>query len=106
MLMVRSFTDLPLTPASLDAIAAAGYATPTPIQARAIPPILDGSDLIRPAPTGTRKTAAFAIPTIERLTGAGARAPRRPGSGHRPPAPAPPPPHPPPPPPPSPPLRR
>src|SRR5213080_1138910 len=86
MLMVRSFTsftDLPLTPAMLDAIAAAGYSTPTPIQARAIPPILDGSDLIGCAQTGTGKTAAFAIPTIERLTGAGARALGRPGSGPR-----------------------
>src|SRR3989442_8324942 len=81
MLMVRSFTDLPLTPASLDAIAAAGYSMPTPIQARAIPPILDGSDLIGCAQTGTGKTAAFAIPTIERLTGAGARALGRPGGG-------------------------
>src|SRR2546422_877543 len=50
MLMVRSFTDLPLTPASLDAIAAAGYSMPTPIQARAIPPILDGSDVIVATP--------------------------------------------------------
>src|SRR5438876_951801 len=83
MLMVRSFTDLPLTPASLDAIAAAGYATPTPIQARAIPPILDGSDLIGCAQTGTGKTAASAIPTIERLTGAGARPLGRAGSGPR-----------------------
>src|SRR5947199_392946 len=83
MLMVRSFTDLTLPPASLDAIAAAGYSPPTPIQARAIPPILDGSDLIGCAQTGTGKTAAFAIPTIERLTGAGARALGRPGSGPR-----------------------
>src|SRR2546426_209967 len=83
MLMVRSFTALPLTPASLDAIAAAGYSMPTPIQARAIPPILDGSDLIGCAQTGTGKTAAFAIPTIERLTGAGARALGRPGGGPR-----------------------
>src|SRR5207245_9307605 len=83
MLMVRSFTDLPLTPASLDAIAAAGYSMPTPIQARAIPPILDGSDLIGCAQTGTGKKAAFAIPTIERLTGAGARALGRPGRGPR-----------------------
>src|SRR5881296_2242147 len=79
MLMVRSFTDLPLTPASLDAIAAAGYATPTPIQARAIPPILDGSDLIGCAQTGTGKTAAFAIPTIERLTGESLTPPTRGG---------------------------
>src|SRR5437879_12868673 len=83
MLMVRSFTDLPLTPASLDLIAAAAYSMPTPIQARAIPPILDGSDLIGCAQTGTGKTAAFAIPTIERLTGAGARALGRPGGGPR-----------------------
>src|SRR5881296_2294140 len=82
MLMVRSFTsftDLPLTPAMLDAIAAAGYSTPTPIQARAIPPILDGSDLIGCAQTGTGKTAAFAIPTIERLTGEGLTPPTRGG---------------------------
>src|SRR5439155_21688289 len=83
MLMVRSFTDPPRTPASLDAVAAAGYATPTPIQARAIPPILDGSDLLGCAQTGTGKTAAFPIPTIERLTRAGARPLGRPGSGPR-----------------------
>jgi len=69
--MVRSFTDLPLTPAMRDAIARAGFFTPTPIQAEAIGPILEGHDLIGCAQTGTGKTAAFAIPTIERLAGAG-----------------------------------
>jgi ATP-dependent RNA helicase RhlE len=65
--MVPSFTDLSLTPAMRDAIARVGYATPTPIQAQAIGPILEGRDLIGCAQTGTGKTAAFAIPTIERL---------------------------------------
>ena len=65
--MVRSFIDLSLSPSMQAAIAAAGYTTPTPIQARAIPPILDGRDVIGCAQTGTGKTAAFAIPVIERL---------------------------------------
>ena len=55
------------------AIARAGYTTPTPIQAQVIGPILDGRDVIGCAQTGTGKTAAFAIPTIERLAGAGER---------------------------------
>jgi ATP-dependent RNA helicase RhlE len=71
--MVRAFTDLLLSPSMQAAIAAAGYTTPTPIQARAIPPILDGRDVIGCAQTGTGKTAAFAIPVIERLTAGGAK---------------------------------
>jgi len=71
--MVRSFTDLTLTPAMLAAIDRAGYSTPTPIQAQAIGPILEGRDLIGCAQTGTGKTAAFAIPMIELLTGTGER---------------------------------
>jgi ATP-dependent RNA helicase RhlE len=67
--MIRSFTDLPLSAAMLDAIARAGYQAPTPIQARAIAPALQGRDLIGCAQTGTGKTAAFAIPTIEALAG-------------------------------------
>jgi len=65
--MVCSFNDLSLTPAMRDAIARMGYTTPTQIQAQAIGPILEGRDLIGCAQTGTGKTAAFAIPTIERL---------------------------------------
>ena len=66
--MLCSFDDLSLTPAMRDSIARVGYTTPTPIQAQAIGPILEGRDLIGCAQTGTGKTAAFAIPTIERLT--------------------------------------
>ncbi|MGH7276227.1 MAG: DEAD/DEAH box helicase [Candidatus Rokuibacteriota bacterium] len=74
--MVRSFTDIPLTPATREAIARAGYSIPTPIQAQAIGPILEGRDLIGCAQTGTGKTAAFVIPTIERLKTLGGSAPR------------------------------
>jgi ATP-dependent RNA helicase RhlE len=76
--MIRSFDELPLSAPMLEAVARTGYITPTPIQARAIGIALDGRDLIGCAQTGTGKTAAFAIPTIERLCatrpGAGARA--------------------------------
>jgi len=71
--MVHTFSDLPLTPAMRDAIARAGYSTPTPIQAQVIGPILEGRDVIGCAQTGTGKTAAFVIPTIEILTRVGAR---------------------------------
>lgn len=81
--MVRSFTDLPLTPAMRDAIAGAGYSIPTPIQAQAIGPILEGRDLIGCAQTGTGKTAAFTIPIIELLAGAGSRLAGQGGSGPR-----------------------
>ena len=79
--MIRLFTDLSLTPAMLAAIDRASYHTPTPIQAQAISPILEGRDLIGCAQTGTGKTAAFAIPAIERLCAsrrpdASARGPR------------------------------
>jgi ATP-dependent RNA helicase RhlE len=49
------------------ALAQAGYKTPTPIQAQAIPPIVNGSDLLGIAQTGTGKTAAFALPILEEL---------------------------------------
>ena len=74
--MVRTFHDLPLTPGMLEGIARAGYTTPTPIQAQAIVPILEGRDVIGCAQTGTGKTAAFAIPTIERLLKQGRSGPR------------------------------
>ena len=48
-------------------ISAAGYNTPTPIQLRAIPPILDGRDVLALAQTGTGKTAAFVLPILQRL---------------------------------------
>ena len=63
----NTFTDLGLTELLLRALAAEGYTVPTPIQTRAVPPILAGRDLIGCAQTGTGKTAAFALPLIERM---------------------------------------
>ncbi len=81
--MICSFTDLPLTPPMRDAIAGAGYSTPTPIQAEAIGPILEGRDLIGCAQTGTGKTAAFTIPIIEHLAAANSRPAAQGGWGPR-----------------------
>ncbi|MFN9367328.1 MAG: DEAD/DEAH box helicase, partial [Planctomycetia bacterium] len=64
---MTSFTDLGLSSPLLRALATEGYATPTPIQAKAIPHVLAGRDLFGCAQTGTGKTAAFALPLIERL---------------------------------------
>ncbi len=62
-----SFTDLELIPELLHAIRDAGYVEPTPIQAKAIPLVSDGRDLLGCAQTGTGKTAAFALPILQRL---------------------------------------
>jgi ATP-dependent RNA helicase RhlE len=61
------FSDLPLIDPLLRAVAAEGYESPTPIQQQAIPPILEGRDLLGCAQTGTGKTAAFALPMLQRL---------------------------------------
>ncbi len=61
------FAALELDPRLLAAIAALGYEEPTPIQREAIPPLLAGRDLLAEAPTGTGKTAAFALPTLQRI---------------------------------------
>jgi ATP-dependent RNA helicase DeaD len=61
------FASLDLDPRLLDAISALGYEEPTPIQREAIPPLLAGRDLLAEAPTGTGKTAAFALPTLQRI---------------------------------------
>ncbi|MHC5109357.1 MAG: DEAD/DEAH box helicase [Planctomycetota bacterium] len=61
------FDDLRLTQSLLAAIRTAGYETPTPIQAQAIPLILDDRDILGCAQTGTGKTAAFALPIIQKL---------------------------------------
>lgn len=61
------FTDFELDEMLQKSIEAAGYVTPTPIQASAIPILLDGKDMIGTAQTGTGKTAAFAIPIIQYL---------------------------------------
>ena len=62
-----AFTDLGLSDAVLKALTAEGYVNPTPIQQKAIPEVLAGRDLLGCAQTGTGKTAAFALPMIERL---------------------------------------
>jgi ATP-dependent RNA helicase RhlE len=61
------FDDLGLCPALLRAVADAGYTQPTPIQQRAVPPALDGRDLVGCAQTGTGKTAAFTLPMLQHL---------------------------------------
>jgi ATP-dependent RNA helicase RhlE len=61
------FDDLSLGDALLAAVRDAGFATPTPIQARAIPAILAGRDLLGCAQTGTGKTAAYVLPLVQRL---------------------------------------
>jgi ATP-dependent RNA helicase RhlE len=62
-----SFETLGLAPALLRALAEQGYTEPTPIQAAAIPAALSGRDLLAGAQTGTGKTAAFALPLLQRL---------------------------------------
>jgi len=62
-----SFNELGLSPALCTAVARLGYTNPTPIQLSAIPVALRGADLMAGAQTGTGKTAAFALPMIERL---------------------------------------
>jgi superfamily II DNA/RNA helicase len=68
------FSEFALRPEILQAVAEAGYLTPTPIQERAIPAILTGRDLLGIAQTGTGKTAAFVLPMIERLASGKAKA--------------------------------
>ncbi|QSB15421.1 DEAD/DEAH box helicase [Natronosporangium hydrolyticum] len=62
------FAELPLRPELLQALSSLGYEEPTPIQREAIPPLLAGHDLLGQAATGTGKTAAFALPTLELMT--------------------------------------
>lgn len=69
-----SFADLGLEPKLLDAIAGAGYENPTPIQKEAIPPALEGRDVLGIAQTGTGKTASFTLPMIQRLAKGRAKA--------------------------------
>lgn len=72
-----SFSELGLTPSLCLPLARLGYQQPTPIQTRAIPAVLTGTDLFARAQTGTGKTAAFGLPMIERIVAR--RAGGRPG---------------------------
>ena len=76
------FDDLGLVEPILRAVQAEGYQTATPIQVQAIPEVIKGRDLIGCAQTGTGKTAAFALPTLQRLSARGNR-PRKAGSHSR-----------------------
>jgi len=72
-----TFEQLGLQAELLAAVAAEGYTTPTPIQAKAIPAILEGRDVLGGAQTGTGKTAAFALPILQLLNRGGkGRSPR------------------------------
>ena len=73
---LSNFSDFGLLPPILDALAAEGYDNPTPIQSQAIPQVLAGRDLCGIAQTGTGKTAAFALPILQRLAGETTRTPR------------------------------
>ena len=70
-----TFDALGLSAEILRAVRAQGYTVPTPIQAQAIPLALAGRDLLAGAQTGTGKTAAFTLPLLQRLSGAGSRNP-------------------------------
>ena len=61
------FTDFAISQALKDRLTAAGFMTPTPVQAGAIPPALEGDDILATASTGTGKTLSFLVPMIERL---------------------------------------
>ena len=68
------FADLGLSEPLLRALHGAKYTTPTPIQARTIPALLQGRDVLGVAQTGTGKTAAFALPVLQQLAASGERA--------------------------------
>src|SRR5580692_13157035 len=61
------FNDFNISAALKGRLSLAGYMTPTPVQAKAIPPALEGSDILATASTGTGKTLSFLIPMIEHM---------------------------------------
>jgi ATP-dependent RNA helicase RhlE len=63
-----SFADLGLSPAIVRALNEEGYSSPTPIQAQAIPAVLEGRDVLAAAQTGTGKTAGFTLPLLQRIS--------------------------------------
>ena len=73
--MTTSFAELGLNEQILAGVDALGFSTPTPVQAGAIPEVLAGRDVVASAQTGTGKTAAFALPTLQRIAGKSGRGP-------------------------------
>jgi ATP-dependent RNA helicase RhlE len=81
---VKTFEQLGLIDSLLRAVREEGYDTATPIQVQAIPPVLAGCDLMGCAQTGTGKTAAFALPTLQRLsTSVSPALTNKPSNGHK-----------------------
>ena len=76
-----TFSEFGFSPDLLRAVAARKYTVPTPIQEKAIPHVMAGKDLLGCAQTGTGKTAAFALPILEKLAQAGSAEKRRPSRG-------------------------
>ena len=64
---MKHFSELTLCSALRNNLAKNEFVTPTPVQAQAIPPLMEGRDVVATAQTGTGKTLAFAIPVIEAL---------------------------------------
>lgn len=62
-----AFAELGLTPSTVERVVSVGFTTPTPVQARVIPILLDGQDVLALAQTGTGKTAAFVLPLLEKI---------------------------------------
>ena len=73
--MTTSFAELGLNEQILAGVDALGFSAPTPVQASAIPEVLAGRDVVASAQTGTGKTAAFALPTLQRIAGKSGRGP-------------------------------
>ena len=73
---MTDFNNLGLSPRLVDRLTALGLTQPTPIQAKAIPHVVDGRDVMGLAQTGTGKTMAFALPMVQRLNKHGKRAPK------------------------------
>src|SRR6186713_2531132 len=71
-----TFSELGLKPELTAAVAEKGYTEPTPIQAKAIPTVLSGRDVLAGAQTGTGKTAGFILPLLQKLDGARSQRPR------------------------------
>jgi ATP-dependent RNA helicase RhlE len=65
--LVQNFSELSISPYTKEKLSQAGFSTPTPIQAAAIPPALEGKDVLGTAQTGTGKTLAFLVPIMEDL---------------------------------------
>ena len=73
--MITTFAELGLNEQILAGVEALGFTTPTPVQAQAIPEVLTGRDIVASAQTGTGKTAAFALPTLQIVAGAKGKGP-------------------------------